>query len=83
MQHLKLLKFSTKYLNNATFGTSLTFQMTVLEGLENSNFDKIQHVGPASKKMHLVKLDRVGPADKRPSTDHSILDGIGYRPSSL
>ena len=41
-----LLKLSTKYLENATFGTSLASQMSMLERLENLNFSQNLSFGP-------------------------------------
>ena len=37
---LRFLDFSIKYLANSTFGTSLAFQMSVLESFKKGNFRK-------------------------------------------
>ena len=50
------LDFPQKYLANATFRTSLVFQMSVLERLEKLNFIKNQRFGPKLKIRHPVEI---------------------------
>ena len=42
MQYFWISEFVLKYLANATFGTSLAFQMSELERLEKENFSRSQ-----------------------------------------
>ena len=50
------LDSSKKYLLNATFDTSLAYQMGVLERLEKPNFSKIRRFGPTLKIKHPVSI---------------------------
>ena len=50
------LDLPKKYLANATFGTSLAFQMSVLERLEKLNLAKNHCFWPTLKERHPVEL---------------------------